>query len=790
MTKPLKPNKAIDLHYVLQFIKRHVLLIALCLCIAIFCAFLVNKYSKNIYNVTTSILVHDKDGGMMNTSAQILNELGFSATSKNFANELQVLSSSPMIASAIRMLDFQISYYEEEWFSKRELYKSSPFIIILDKNYPQPIGVEFEVKILDETSCSVSISKNDVLIYSFVSNSVVQKLDNVEFDKVVKLNKYIYSDFMRFKILLNSSVDISDVKDKTYSFRINTEQSLVNMYKSMITVLPPDLEATVAKLQLKTDNPEKGIDFLNMLTESYVSADLDRKRHTSVRTIQYINDQLNAVGDSLKNAELKLQTFRSTNEVTDISTQSDRFFDDMRELENQKATLEVNQKYYEYVKNYFNKNKEFDELIAPSAMGIADPMLNNLIEELIRLNAERASFVENNQGKSPYLKKINIRIENLRKMVSENIAYYKQTNGIKLSDIDARIEKLNGEISKLPAAQRQLVGITRKYNVNDGIYTYLLEKRAEAEIARTSYVADCEVIEPAVVEGGLPIAPKKSLNYFIAAIIGIFIPISILRLFELVKTSIGTENEAEELLNFPVLGKIYHNDKSKVNVVEEYPQKLVTENFRHLFVGLKYFLKNAGCKTILISSTTEGEGKSFIALNTSITLANKGYKTIVLSFDLRKVGLSAFLKNYGSHRNIKNVGLTEYMTGQMKISDIIRKTHNENLDFIMSGTIAPNPGELISSEQSVKLFDDLKLKYDYIIVDTSPIGLVSDAYNLMNFADLNIIVLRLKKTPRGDFEKLQQDLVEKDIKACMVINDLYNKRRSGYGYYSEKRKID
>ncbi len=790
MNKPLKPDKAIDLNYVLQFFKKHGLLIVLSLCISLSCAYLINKYSKNIYSIATSILVNDKNGGMMNTSTQILNELGFSATSKNFSNELQVLSSSPLIASAIKMLDFQISYYEEEWFSQRELYKSSPFLIILDKNYPQPIGVKFKVEIIDDTSCKVSISQNDVPIYSFVSNSVVQKLDNVQFDKVVKLNKYIYSDFMRFKILLNSSVDINDIKNKTYSFHINTEQYLVNLYKSKITVLPPDLEASVAKVQLRTDNAEKGIDFLNMLTESYVNADLEKKRHTSIRTIEYINDQLSAVGDSLKNAELKLQSFRSNNEVTDISTQSDRFFDDMRELENQKALLGVNQKYYEYVKNYFKKNQEFDELIAPSAMGIVDPMLNNLIEELIRLNAERASFVENNQGKSPYLKKINIRIENLRKMVSENIDYYEQTNKIKLSDIDTRIEKLNGEISKLPAAQRQLVGITRKFNVNDGIYTYLLEKRAEAEIARTSYVADSEVIEPAAIEGGLPVAPKKGLNYFIAVIIGLFVPVSILRLFELIKTSICSEDEAEGLMSFPVLGKIYHNDKSKVNVVEEYPQKLVTENFRHLFVGLKYFLKQTGCKTILITSTTEGEGKSFVALNTSITLANKGYKTIVLSFDLRKVGLSSFLRNYGPNRDLRNVGLTEYMSGQKKISDIINKTDNENLNFIMSGTIAPNPGELISSELSIKLFEDLKMKYDYIIVDTSPIGLVSDAYNLMNFADLNIIVLRLKKTPRSEFEKLQQDLVDKDIKACMVINDLYNKRKSGSGYYSEKRKIE
>ncbi len=785
MKKISPTHETLDVNYFIRFIKKHWFVIALCSFVSLAFAYAYNKYSVKVYEVSTSVVINEESGGLADASAQLLNEFGFISNNKSFANELLALKSTPLISETIEKLDFQISYFEHELLSKRELYKSSPFIIILDKNYQQPISATFYIKIIDNSTCEITMDQEDVGIYSFVSGNVVQRVSELQFKEKVDFDKYIYSDHMRFKILLNSSVDFDEIKDKKYSFYINTNGALVRNYKRKLEVIPPDLEATVAEIKLQTENPVKAIDFLNTLTDTYVNRELERKRHTSVRTIEYINDQLEIIGDSLARAEQNLQSFKTRNEVTDISMQSGQFIEEMRELESQKAILNVNTEYYVYVKNYFNQNKEFNELIAPSAMGINDPMLNNLIEELIRLNSERVSFIENNQGKSPYLKKINIRIENLRKMVSENISYYEETNAIKLADLNSRISRLNSEIRKLPATQRTLIGIERKFNVNDAIYTYLLEKRAEAEIAKASYQPDTEIIEPSVVVGSGPISPKKTLNYMIALFLGLFIPAIFIRIKELTQTTFSTVPEAESNIELPVLCKISNNNKGCENVVERYPQTQVSENFRHLNVSLKYFFKDTSCKTILVSSSVGGEGKSFVALNSAITFANSGYKTILLAFDLRKNQFSNYLADYIEHTT--KAGLTEFISQQASIEDVVGHTKNKNLDVILSGELAPNPSELISSDQTTVLFEKLKEKYDYILVDTSPIGLISDGYHLINHCDLSIMILRMKISPKSEFKTLQQDLINKGIKSCVVLNDIAKLKKDGYGYYDDRK---
>ncbi len=784
--KKINTHETLDVSYFIRFIKKYWHVIALCSFVSLAFTYLINKYSNKVYEVSTSVVINEESGGLADASAQLLNEFGFISNNKSFANELLALKSTPLISETIEKLDFQISYYEHSLLSQRELYKSSPFIVILDKNYQQPISATLYVKIIDNNTFEIFMDQEDVGIYSFVSRNIVQRVSRLKFKEEVEFDKYIYSDYMKFKILLNSTIDFEELKGKKYSFRINTNGALVRLYKRRLAVTPPDLEATVAEIKLKTENPVKAIDFLNTLTETYVNLELERKRHTSIRTVEYINDQLKIVGDSLERAEQNLQSFKTINEVTDISMQSGQFIEEMRELESQKAILDVNKEYYEYVKNYFNQNKEFNELIAPSAMGINDPMLNSLIEELIRLNSERVSFIENNQGKSPYLKKINIRIENLRKMVSENISYYEETNLIKLTDLNSRINRLNNEIRKLPATQRALVGIERKFNINDAIYTYLLEKRAEAEIAKASYQPNTEIIEPSTIVGSGPVSPKKTLNYIIALFLGVIIPVVIIRIKELTQTTFSSVMEAESHIELPVLCEISTNDKGCENVVERYPQARVSENFRHFNVSLKYFFKDQNCKTIIISSSVGGEGKSFVALNSAITFANSGFKTILLAFDLRKNQFSNYLSDYIG--NDTNVGLTDFISQQASIEEVVKHSQNKNLDVILSGELAPNPSELISSEQTNILFESLKKKYDYIIVDTSPVGLISDGYHLINYSDLSVIILRLKISPKSEFKALQQDLLNKGIKSCVVLNDITKLKKDGYGYYDDRKK--
>ncbi|WP_066633200.1 GumC family protein [Labilibacter marinus] len=775
----MNESNILDVKTLVALIAKNWFLIFCFVGVSVSLAFIYNKYSPKVYEVSTTVVIHEDTKGLGNASAQLLQDIGIMSSTKSLANEMVALKSGPLISRALEKIDFEISYYEHDFFKRKELYKSSPFIVIIDKKFPQPIGEDFYVEILSKDSCRVNAESDEVSIYSFITKDIVQRISQIEFDQHMAYDTYLYSDQMKFKLILNSSVDVSELIGKKYSFRINTTYSLIREYKRRIEVLPPDLESTLAEVKILTATPEKEIDFLNSLTSSYINLELEKKRLSSQKTIQYINTQLNIVGDSLERAEYNLQAFRSRNELTNITMQSNQIIEEMRDLENEEAKLKVSQKYYEYVNEYFEENQEYDELIAPSAMGIDDPMLNNLIEELIRLNSERINFIENNQSKSPYLRKINIRFENLRKMVSENIAYYRQNNLIALEDVSARIEKLSREMKKMPSTQRMLVGIEREFNINDAIYTYLLEKRAEAEIAKASYGADTEVVEPADLQGGAK-SPKKKLNYIIAVFLGLVIPISFLRIEQLLRRTYTSASELDHVVQLPKIGKIYHNNKKVENIVDEYPKSIVVESFRGIRARLRFMLKDEGCKTISINSTISGEGKSFVALNTSFVFASAGYKTIVLRFDLRKEVDGLYSNNNGK-------GLTEFLSNQVSVEDIIHQTDNKNLDIIFPGSLSPNPAELIASIRTGELFEYLKQKYDYIVVDTPPLGIVSDSYIFMDYIDICMFVVRLKKTPKNEFLEVQNELLRRKVKSCIIYNDVPIKKFDKYGheYYNE-----
>lgn len=242
---------------------------------------------------------------------------------------------------------------------------------------------------------------------------------------------------------------------------------------------------------------------------------LEQKNHIAINTINYIEGQIAQISDSLSRAERRLQDFRTRHQVLDITSKAGRTYDQLQELERQKDLIDAQYKYYVYINDYFEKNKDISDLIAPSAMGIEDPLLNNLIQELSRLNAERSSLIDNKQEKSPYVKTLTVKIDNLKKTIEENIKYVLNTTSITLNDVNQRISNLNREINALPTTERELVGIERKFNLNDAIYTFLLEKRAEAQIARASNLPDSEITEPAKMVGRAPIFPKTKINFIL-----------------------------------------------------------------------------------------------------------------------------------------------------------------------------------------------------------------------------------------------------------------------------------
>jgi capsular exopolysaccharide synthesis family protein len=417
-------------------------------------------------------------------------------------------------------------------------------------------------------------------------------------------------------------------------------------------------------------------------------------------------------------------------------------------------------------------------MIIPSSIGIQDQILNSLTSQLIVAQAQKSNLVENNQGKNPLVQKLTIQIENIKKTISENIAASSKATSLSIDEMNKRINKIENAISRLPATQRRLGSIERKYRLNDAIYNYMLEKRAEAKITKASNLPDYVIVEPAQMQGTGPISPNKKRNYLIALFLGLAAPFGYLLVRSSLNVKVETQDDIERLTEAPVLGKIMHNRYKTNNVMFEYPKSNIAESFRALRTNLDFYVSGGHKKVIMVTSSIEGEGKSFIAQNIAMSYAQLGRRTILLDFDMRK------RKIFFDETAESKEGLSSYLINKVTLSEIIIKSPHENLDYIHAGVLPPNPTELMALDITERLLVQLRQNYDYIILDTTPLAQVTDAYLLINHADVKIVVARYNYSVKNILGMVMKDMKQKNIDhVCIVLNDnRYNQDQYGYGY--------
>jgi capsular exopolysaccharide synthesis family protein len=512
----------------------------------------------------------------------------------------------------------------------------------------------------------------------------------------------------------------------------------------------------------------------------YSDQNLERKNHIASITIDYIEKQLDEISDSLNLTEDNLQRFRSSNQLLNITEQATGISEQYMNLQNQMAEMVTRKRYYDYVSEYLTKNDNFSNMIVPASLGIQDPLLNNLMSELIGAQAQLTNLLRNNQEKNPLVQKLSIQIENVKKTISDNISAVSKTTSISIDELDKRVKKIESEISRLPITQRRLGSIERKYRLNDAIYNYMLEKRAEAKITKASNMPDEIVIEPAEADGLIPVSPNKKLNYIIALFLGLVFPLGYLTARNTLNNKIEIQDDIERLTEAPVLGKILHNPYKTRNIMFDYPKSNIAESFRALRTNLDFYVRGGHKKIIVVTSGIEREGKTFIAQNLAMSYAQLGRKTILVDFDLRKEE-SYFTGKDGMHE-----GLSSYLINKVSLEDIIMKSPHERLDYITSGILPPNPVELIALDKTERLLSALRGIYDIIILDTTPLAQVSDAYLLVEHSELKIIVTRQNFTLKKVFSMIMKDLQLKKVgNVCVVLNDnrdYLDQYGYGYGY--------
>jgi len=744
-------------------------------------AFVMNRYSVPIHEVSASLLIKEDNAQGRGNVNDYLNSNLF-GRNQNFENELWVLQSTPVIEKTIMNLDLSVSYLRKEGFQYRDAYKNAPFKVLYSPNHVQPVNVRFDIAFLNNDEFRLTAESELAYFYSYSTNQYKYHKTDWSFSYKGKIGKLIETPDLSFIIEWDSLNQLLPENTSSYCFQFVDQTRLAIGYKSAFQYTIVDKKATVIKITLQSESAEKGVDLVNGLMDVYSQQNLERKNHIASITIDYIEKQLGEISDSLNLTEDNLQRFRSSNQLLNVNEQASGISAQYLDLQNERAKLVTQKRYYDYVADYLEKNEDFSNMIVPASMGIQDQILNNLMSELIVAQSQRSNMIENKQEKNPLVKKLDIQIANAKKTISDNISAVRQTTDISIDEMNKRIGRIEARISNLPKTQRQLGGIERKYRLNDAIYNYLLEKRAEAKITKASNLPDNIIIETASPSPS-PVSPNKKKNYFMAFVLGMGLPFGYLIVRNLLNNKIETQEDIEKITDAPVVGKILHNSKKSDNIMFQYPKSPIAESYRALRTNLDFYLKSGQKKVIMVTSCLESEGKSFNALNIAMSYAQMNRRTILLDFDLRKK------KTFFNNDNDSHDGISSYLINKTSLEDIILKSPHEKLDYICSGPIPPNPAELVSYDESSQLIEKLKEYYDYIIIDTPPLAQVTDAYLLMKMVDLKVIVVKYNFSKRNVLSIVLKDLAKKDIgNICLLLNDNRVKGEQygyGYGYYKK-----
>jgi tyrosine-protein kinase Etk/Wzc len=758
-------EETIDLKKILFKILSNWYWFVLSVFIAFIGAYIINRYAPQVYTVNASVIVRDDEKGKGLTGAEnVVKGLEIFQSKKNVQNEIGILQSYQLSNITLQQLpDFKISYFSvgRSGLKETNLYKSCPFVVYLDTIAGTITDSRINITIL---------SRND---YKLEVDGKYNIKKTLHFGEPFKHQGFNFAVVLKDKY----HFALNEKASNKYYFVVNDLNTLTNQYKKKLTITVNDKKGSILILSTQGSNPQQESDFLNHLLEEYIQYGLEEKNQTAVNTIRFINEQLVDIVDSLTAAENTLQNFRLANKVINISQEGNMIYQELTDIESQKAVIEVKLKYYQYLLNYVTKKDNLKDVIVPSAMGIDDPVLGNLLSKLADLNVQKSVVQYSSKENNPALEMVNIEIKNNRSALIENIKNNINTTNLAKADIEKRISIIESTIQRIPVNERRLISIQRKFNLNDQIYTYLLQKRAESGIAKASNIPDNKILDVALPENALLISPKKSLNKMIAIILGLLIPMAIIFIIDFLNNKIVDKKDIENSTNVPILGSIGHSMVDSELPVFENPKSSLAESFRSIRTSLQYYLTDPSKKSISINSTLSGEGKTFSAVNLATIIAMSNKKTLLVGLDLRKPRI------HNIFNLDNNLGLSTYFINRNTFEEIIIPTNINNLYISPSGPVPPNPAELLETPKVKEFFDLAKKQFDYIIIDTPPIAIVTDALLLTKFTDLNVFVVRQNYSSK-EVIKLVDDLYNKrNIKnLSILVNDIKPASTSSYSY--------
>jgi tyrosine-protein kinase Etk/Wzc len=711
------------------------------------------------YKVSSTLFIQEDKNGESSLKGTAFSDLNVFQTSKTVVNEMEILRSRDLLYKVFEELFLGVAYFKKGEFRDFELYGEELPIKItthyLNKN--AYLKDDFSITVLSDRSYRLKDGKNSKIL------NFGDKIKNKNYNIIVDKGP-------AFKV----SSDPVKIKFKDI-LKVSEAYSL-----GLLKITPVAKDANTLVLSISDNLPKRGIDILTKLIEIYNQQNVNHKNITAINTINFIDERLKFLESDLSKVESNVETYKQENMVADMSMDAQMNVTKSGEYNQLLSESDIQLGRIRSLENYFNENSVNQNNLVPSTLGINDHTLDGLVAKYNEIQLEKNRMLRTANPDNPLVQNLNEQLIRLKANIKENLSIIKKGNNIDRNNLLANASRFSSKIRSTPAIERGLLERSREQSVKANSYRYLLQKREEASLSLSTTIPTAQIVAKPAFDS-IPVSPKKDIFYLGALLIGVGLPFGIIFLKNKLNTKVKDSADIELLTGVRILGELSHNGVKDNLIARNNRRSTISELFRYIRINLGFMTTDHPNKVIMVTSSTKGEGKTFFSINLGTTLSTLDKKVVILEFDLRKPDL---LHKIGLKQNL---GITDYMSSEdVFLDDIIRpSTLSPNLFVIGCGRIPENPSEILMDTQNYRLFEELKERFDYVIVDTSPVGLVADAFSLAGLADVSIYIVRYNYTDKYHLNILQDIYENKKLKNPMVVfNDAKRNEKHKYGYGS------
>lgn len=748
-------DNTINIEKLYSLVSEYWISIVICIVASLLVASVYLRYATPKYAVHAKVLIKT---GQANSSGAMLEELGVGSGKSNIEDEVEIFKSRILMQRTIQYLHLNIQYFVQGKITTANLYKEAPFKITPLFN--------------DSTIQSV---------YTYVFK--VAKDGSFDVDVEGRNMHGKYGDILELplgKVIVERNPLSGHLYDQTPEFIvvISPVESLVDGYVGALSVELASRQVNILNLSFTDVVQQRGEDILNRLIEEYQLANIEDKNQVAEGTLKFINERLEDVIAGLTVVEKDIKNFKSSNSMIDVESQSRLLLQNTGENSRELTQKEVQLRILESLERYLNNNKNTSRLM-PATLISQDVTLAKIVDDYNSLQSNRLRLLNFYTESNPYVRSIDTQIENSREAMRNYISSLKRGYEVSVEELKAQGGIINSKLTQVPEKQRVYLEYARRQQITQELYLFLLKKREETAISKSATVSNLKVVDSAK-RSGTPISPIRSKIYLIALVVGILLPVARIAAKEVFNNKIGTKADIERLTKVPIAGEVSHSYDPLLVVVKKDSKTVLAEQFRALRTNLQFLLPNDTSRTILITSSMSGEGKSFVSSNIAAAIALSGKKVVLMELDLRKPKLS---RAFGIENK---TGFSNYMAGLADIDNIIVPSGvADNIYIIPSGPIPPNPSELLMLPKMEQLFENIRNRFDYIIIDTAPVGLVTDAQIISKHSDVVLYIVRQGYTYKQQLR--HADNLYKTGKLPhmnLIVNDVKLSKSSEYGYGS------